>query len=221
MTDLLPKPEKKNELLFPAELSVQIIKNNDRNVHEISSFEKNKFQLNECRSTLKMNDQSVNMTIEKQVPISNCDSILVSALSGKTPKPILKIPTIPNDKVSFTEKNSKCNRNRPIKRKQNENSSDIGSLKKQKVDESNPGASNDTQDKEKSDGWPSRHRIEYTHEEQSILTTHYKNNHFPNPTEISLIAHRLGIRHKQVIYWFQNRRSKERKDNPKSKFNQC
>ena len=54
-------------------------------------------------------------------------------------------------------------------------------------------------------------RIEYTDEEQKVLRAHYDGNNFPLPSEMSLIAGRLGVRYRQVMHWFQNRRSKERK----------
>ncbi|XP_068249240.1 uncharacterized protein [Palaemon carinicauda] len=54
-------------------------------------------------------------------------------------------------------------------------------------------------------------RIEYTDEEQRVLVTHYDGNNFPLPSEMSLLARRLGVRYRQVMHWFQNRRSKERK----------
>lgn len=56
-----------------------------------------------------------------------------------------------------------------------------------------------------------RQRIEYTDEEQKILITHYEGNNFPMPSEMSLLARRLGVRYRQIMHWFQNRRSKERK----------
>ncbi|XP_063588848.1 uncharacterized protein LOC134765995 [Penaeus indicus] len=56
-----------------------------------------------------------------------------------------------------------------------------------------------------------RQRIEYTDEEQKVLITHYEGNNFPMPSEMSLLARRLGVRYRQIMHWFQNRRSKERK----------
>uniref|UniRef100_A0A0P4W0Y7 Uncharacterized protein n=1 Tax=Scylla olivacea TaxID=85551 RepID=A0A0P4W0Y7_SCYOL len=62
-----------------------------------------------------------------------------------------------------------------------------------------------------------RQRIEYTEEEQSILATHYRENNFPMPAEMSLLAKRLGVRYRQIMHWFQNRRSKERKQQRENK----
>ncbi|XP_050721013.1 uncharacterized protein LOC127000915 isoform X2 [Eriocheir sinensis] len=61
-----------------------------------------------------------------------------------------------------------------------------------------------------------RQRIEYTEEEQSILATHYRENNFPMPAEMSLLAKRLGVRYRQIMHWFQNRRSKDRKQQRES-----
>ncbi|XP_045624676.2 uncharacterized protein [Procambarus clarkii] len=63
-----------------------------------------------------------------------------------------------------------------------------------------------------------RQRIEYTDEEQAILVTHYDRNNFPMPSEMSLLARRLGVRYRQIMHWFQNRRSKERKQQKESKY---
>ncbi|CAL4077506.1 unnamed protein product, partial [Meganyctiphanes norvegica] len=54
-------------------------------------------------------------------------------------------------------------------------------------------------------------RRAYTEEEQKVLRTHYNNNNFPLPADISLIARRIRVRDKQVMHWFQNKRRKERK----------
>lgn len=66
-----------------------------------------------------------------------------------------------------------------------------------------------------------RQRIEYTDEEQAILVTHYNENNFPVPSEMSLLARRLGVRYRQIMHWFQNRRSKERKQQRQSECNGC
>ena len=66
-----------------------------------------------------------------------------------------------------------------------------------------------------------RQRIEYTEEEQSILATHYRENNFPMPAEMSLLAKRLGVRYRQIMHWFQNRRSKERKQQRESECDLC
>ncbi|XP_069956382.1 uncharacterized protein [Cherax quadricarinatus] len=63
-----------------------------------------------------------------------------------------------------------------------------------------------------------RQRIEYTDEEQAILVTHYNRNNFPLPSEMSMLARRLGVRYRQIMHWFQNRRSKERKQQKESKY---
>ena len=62
-----------------------------------------------------------------------------------------------------------------------------------------------------------RNRREYTQEEQLILLTHFQYNHFPPTRELKLIARRLNITHRQIMHWFQNRRSKERKSLPYSR----
>lgn len=66
-----------------------------------------------------------------------------------------------------------------------------------------------------------RQRIEYTDEEQAILVMHYNGNNFPNPLEMSLLAKRLGVRYRQIMHWFQNRRSKERKQQGYGEYNSC
>ena len=162
----------------------------------------------------------------------NIDSDHITVYSGDSKKPILKIPTIytaadrlsnkpPSEKEckiqSLSKKPSKRKKENVAKNGISLNKSNQTNNTNSNSDVAQNGEDSSSDQSEKQDGWPSRHRIEYTHEEQTILNTHYKYNHFPNATEISVIAHRLGIRHKQVIYWFQNRRSKERKDNPRSK----
>ncbi|KAK7069294.1 hypothetical protein SK128_012734 [Halocaridina rubra] len=62
-----------------------------------------------------------------------------------------------------------------------------------------------------------RQRIEYTDEEQKILVTHYDRNNFPLPSDMSLLARRLGVRYRQIMYWFQNRRNKERRRSKEGK----
>ncbi|KAK3894565.1 hypothetical protein Pcinc_001720 [Petrolisthes cinctipes] len=63
-----------------------------------------------------------------------------------------------------------------------------------------------------------RQRIEYTDEEQAILLTHYNDNNFPLPSEMNLLAKRLSVRYRQIMHWFQNRRSKERKQQNEKKY---
>lgn len=63
-----------------------------------------------------------------------------------------------------------------------------------------------------------RQRIEYTDEEQAILLTHYNSNNFPLPSEMNLLAKRLSVRYRQIMHWFQNRRSKERKQQNESEY---
>ncbi|XP_042239472.1 uncharacterized protein LOC121877707 isoform X2 [Homarus americanus] len=63
-----------------------------------------------------------------------------------------------------------------------------------------------------------RQRIEYTDKEQAILLTHYEENNFPMPSGMSLLARRLGVRYRQIMHWFQNRRSKDRKQQKESKY---
>lgn len=62
-----------------------------------------------------------------------------------------------------------------------------------------------------------RNRREYTQEEQLVLLTHFQHNHFPPTRELKLLAKRLSITHRQIMHWFQNRRSKERKALPYSR----
>ena len=62
-----------------------------------------------------------------------------------------------------------------------------------------------------------RNRREYTQEEQLVLLTHFQHNHFPPTRELKLLAKRLNITHRQIMHWFQNRRSKERKALPYSR----
>ncbi|KAF2354599.1 Homeobox domain [Trinorchestia longiramus] len=62
-----------------------------------------------------------------------------------------------------------------------------------------------------------RNRREYTQDEQLILLAHFQHNHFPPTRELKLLAKRLNITHRQIMHWFQNRRSKERKSLPYSR----
>ncbi|CAF2712615.1 unnamed protein product [Rotaria sp. Silwood2] len=62
-----------------------------------------------------------------------------------------------------------------------------------------------------------RTRIQYTLQQLHILETAFQNNHYPEVTIVDHLAEVLGVRHEKISIWFQNRRSRfKRQQKPKS-----
>ncbi|CAL4113514.1 unnamed protein product, partial [Meganyctiphanes norvegica] len=51
----------------------------------------------------------------------------------------------------------------------------------------------------------------FTTSQLRVLDAHFMMNHFPGTVEVRLLAKRLGLRPRQVIHWFQNKRCKIRR----------
>ncbi|CAF0728657.1 unnamed protein product [Rotaria sordida] len=62
-----------------------------------------------------------------------------------------------------------------------------------------------------------RTRIQYTHQQLQVLELAFEDNHYPEVTTVDQLAEILGVRHEKISIWFQNRRSRfKRQQKPKS-----
>ncbi|CAF3039265.1 unnamed protein product [Rotaria socialis] len=62
-----------------------------------------------------------------------------------------------------------------------------------------------------------RTRIQYTNQQLQILEEAFDDNHYPEVTTVDALAEMLDVRHEKISIWFQNRRSRyKRQQKPKS-----
>ncbi|CAF3350548.1 unnamed protein product [Rotaria sp. Silwood1] len=62
-----------------------------------------------------------------------------------------------------------------------------------------------------------RTRIQYTYQQLQILEAAFQKNHYPEVTTVDNLADLLDVRHEKISIWFQNRRSRfKRQQKPKT-----